>query len=87
MEQQHMAAAAENETHVEDPGAGIKRGFLDKAKEGDGRFAIAYALLELADSQYAIACEAEGVANSIAMAGCSRPSRPSPFPRDVRGDC
>jgi hypothetical protein len=38
---------------------------IDKAKEGDGRFAIAFALMELADSQYAIAMETEGVASSI----------------------
>ena len=39
--------------------------FRKKAKEGDGNFAIAYALMVLADSQYVIAMETAGVANSL----------------------
>lgn len=39
--------------------------FRKKAREGDGSFAIAYALMALVESQYAIAMETEGVAKSI----------------------
>ena len=39
--------------------------FNKKAKEGDGNFAIAYALMVIAGWHGQIAMEAEGIANSI----------------------